>query len=173
MVSARRSNRLIWRKYPGLYEYYLIRITSVIGLIQRVTQARVEVSNQTIAQINTGLLVLIGVEKPDSPQSADRLLERILGYRIFTDTEGKMNLSISNVQGELLLVPQFTLTADTSKGMRPGFSTAAPPALGKELFQYLQTEAITKYKNVQAGEFGANMQVTLTNDGPVTFWLQT
>ena len=145
----------------------------MIGLIQRVTKARVEVSNQIIAQINAGLMVLIGVEKPDSPQSADRLLERVLGYRIFTDTEAKMNLSIRDVQGELLLVPQFTLTADTSKGMRPGFSSAASPALGEELFQYLLTKAITKYQNVQAGEFGANMQVTLTNDGPATFWLQT
>lgn len=145
----------------------------MIGLIQRVTKARVEVSNQIIAQINAGLMVLIGVEKPDSPQSADRLLERVLGYRIFTDTEAKMNLSIRDVQGELLLVPQFTLTADTSKGMRPGFSSAASPALGEELFQYLLTKAITKYQNVQAGQFGANMQVTLTNDGPATFWLQT
>ncbi len=145
----------------------------MIGLIQRVTKARVEVSNQIIAQINADLMVLIGVEKPDSPQSADRLLERVLGYRIFTDTEAKMNLSIRDVQGELLLVPQFTLTADTSKGMRPGFSSAASPALGEELFQYLLTKAITKYQNVQAGQFGANMQVTLTNDGPATFWLQT
>ncbi len=144
----------------------------MIGLLQRVTQARVDVHSQTIAEINTGLLVLVGIEKQDSPTKADRLLKRLLGYRIFSDTAGKMNLSLTDIQGELLLVPQFTLPADTKKGMRPSFSSSAPPEQGKELFEYLLNQAKERHAKVAAGEFGADMKVSLTNDGPVTFWIQ-
>jgi D-aminoacyl-tRNA deacylase len=145
----------------------------VISLIQRVSQARVVVNQQTIATIEQGICALIGVEKHDTPATADRLLERMLGYRIFADADGRMNLSLTEIQGGLLLVPQFTLPADTSKGMRPGFSPAAPPDLGHQMFDYLLQQARFKYKTVGAGQFGADMQVHLVNDGPVTFWLQT
>ena len=145
----------------------------MIALIQRVTHARVEVRQQTIAGINRGITALIGIEKTDSTRNADRLLRRILGYRIFPDNFQKMNLSLTEIQGDLLLVPQFTLPADTKKGMRPGFSTAAPPEQGKQLFDYLLVQARISHQPTAAGEFGADMQLTLTNDGPVTFWLQS
>lgn len=145
----------------------------MIGLIQRVTQARIEVDRQTIASIGQGIVALIGVEKTDTTSQADRLLERLLGYRIFADADGKMNLGLQDIQGDLLLVPQFTLPADTKKGMRPGFSAAASPELGTQLFDYLVEQAGLKYGKVATGRFGANMQVQLVNDGPVTFWLQT
>lgn len=145
----------------------------MIGLLQRVTEARVEVDQQSIAAIGAGLVVLIGVEKTDTGAKADRLLERLLGYRVFPDREGRMNLSLADIGGDLLLVPQFTLPADTKKGMRPGFSAAAPPETGKALFDYLLEQAKTRHGKVQSGQFGTDMQVTLTNDGPVTFWLQT
>ena len=145
----------------------------MIGLLQRVTHASVEVHEKTIASIGRGLLVLIGVEKEDSRAQADRLLERLLGYRVFPDHEGKMNLSLTDVRGGLLLVPQFTLPADTRKGMRPSFSSAAPPDQGRELFDYLLAQAQAGHQAVAAGTFGADMQVTLTNDGPVTFWIKT
>ena len=144
----------------------------MIGLLQRVSRASIEVDSRIIAAINTGLLVLIGVEKHDTPARADRLLERLLGYRVFPDNAGKMNLSLTDIQGGLLLVPQFTLPADTKKGMRPSFSSAASPIQGKELFSYLLERATASHKYVQAGVFGTDMQVHLTNDGPVTFWLQ-
>ena len=144
----------------------------MIGLLQRVSSALVTVNNQTIAQIEQGLLVLIGIEKQDSEPQADRLIERLLGYRVFSDQDGKMNLSLIDLQGELLLVPQFTLPANTQKGTRPSFSSAASPQLGELLFDYLLTQARKKYPNVTSGQFGVDMQVTLTNDGPVTFWLQ-
>ena len=144
----------------------------MIGLLQRVTQAKVDVNGQTIAAIGRGLMVLVGVEKNDQERQADRLLERILGYRIFTDTEGKMNLSVTAVSGDVLLVPQFTLPADTRKGMRPSFTPAALPSHGEALFDYLSTQAQQLHPQVQTGRFGAHMQVSLTNDGPVTFWLQ-
>lgn len=144
----------------------------MIGLLQRVTRARIEVDNGTIAQIDAGLLVLVGVEKQDSKARADRLLKRLLGYRVFPDIDGKMNLSLIDIQAELLLVPQFTLLADTRKGMRPGFSASPPPEQGKALFHYLVVRAQARYDKVAAGQFGASMQVSLTNDGPVTFWLQ-
>ncbi len=144
----------------------------MIGLLQRVSSALVTVNNQTIAQIEQGLLVLIGIEKQDTEAQADRLIDRLLGYRVFSDRDGKMNLSLTDIQGELLLVPQFTLPADTQKGMRPSFSSAASPQLGEQLFDYMLTQAKKKYTNVASGQFGADMQVTLTNDGPVTFWLQ-
>ena len=144
----------------------------MIGLLQRVTAARVEVNHRVIARIERGLLVLVGIERHDSNQQADRLLQRLLGYRVFPDREGKMNLSLTDINGGLLLVPQFTLPADTRKGTRPSFSRAAPPEQGSELFDYFLVQARVQYGEVGAGEFGANMQVTLTNDGPVTFWLQ-
>ena len=145
----------------------------MIGLLQRVTQASVTVDDKTVACINTGLLVLIGVEKGDTEKQADRLLERLLGYRVFPDGDARMNLGLKDINGDLLLVPQFTLPADTHKGMRPGFSTAAAPETGKFLFEYLVTVARREHPRVETGIFGADMQVTLTNDGPVTFWLQT
>ena len=145
----------------------------MIGLLQRVTHASVEVQKKTISSIDRGLLVFIGVEKADTPAQADRLLERLLGFRVFPDNDGKMNLGLQDIGGGLLLVPQFTLPADTRKGMRPSFSSAAPPDQGRELFAYLLKEAEARHQPVAAGIFGADMQVTLTNDGPVTFWLGT
>jgi len=144
----------------------------MIGLLQRVSRARVEVDSTTIAAITAGLAVLIGIEKPDTEKQADRLLQRLLGYRVFPDRDGKMNLSLTDVSGELLLIPQFTLPADTARGMRPSFSRAAPPEQGRTLFDYLVDRARELHPHTQAGRFGADMQVTLTNDGPVTFWLQ-
>lgn len=144
----------------------------MIGLLQRVSTASVSVNNHIIAHIEQGLLVLIGIEKQDSEIQADRLIEKMLGYRVFSDKDGKMNLGLADIQGGLLLVPQFTLPADTNKGMRPSFSSAASPETGKRLFEYLVVQARKKYSNVCTGQFGADMQVTLTNDGPVTFWLQ-
>ena len=144
----------------------------MIGLIQRVTEARVEVDNRIVAQIDRGILALIGVEKQDTSATARRLAQRIIQYRIFPDADGKMNLSLHDIGGELLLVPQFTLPADTRKGNRPSFSSAAPPETGQHLFLELADYARESHIVVQTGVFGANMQVSLTNDGPVTFWLQ-
>ena len=144
----------------------------MIGLLQRVRHANVTVNGQQIAQINQGLLVLIGVEQHDSTAQADRLLTRLLGYRVFSDDNDKMNLSIQDINGDLLLVPQFTLPANTDKGMRPSFTPAATPEIGKKLFNYLVSRAQQQHRKVAIGEFGADMQVSLTNDGPVTFWLQ-
>lgn len=145
----------------------------MIGLLQRVTQARVEVDQEIIATIDTGLAVLIGIEKTDTEPRADRLLDRLLGYRVFPDNEGRMNRCLADIDGGLLLIPQFTLAADTKKGMRPGFSTAAPPQKGKVLFDYLLEQAQLKHRDVQVGRFGTDMKLTLTNDGPVTFWIQS
>jgi D-tyrosyl-tRNA(Tyr) deacylase len=144
----------------------------VIGLLQRVTQARVEVAGEIIGAIDRGLMVLIGVEKGDREAQAERLLERLLGYRVFPDPEGKMNLSVKDIHGSLLLVPQFTLPADTKKGMRPSFTPAALPAEGERLFNYVLARARALHQPVASGRFGANMQLSLTNDGPVTFWLR-
>lgn len=143
----------------------------MIALIQRVTNAQVVVNRQVIGQIEQGILALIGVEKNDENCNADRLLERLLGYRIFADNQGKMNLCVQDVSGGLLLVPQFTLAADTRKGKRPSFSSAASPQRGAELFNYFVEQARKSYSPVTTGEFGADMQVSLCNDGPVTFWL--
>ncbi|NOZ51945.1 MAG: D-tyrosyl-tRNA(Tyr) deacylase [Gammaproteobacteria bacterium] len=145
----------------------------MIGLLQRVSQAKVNVAGETIGAIEQGLLLLVGVQKDDTTAKADRLLQRLLGYRVFADADGKMNLSLNDVKGGLLLVPQFTLAADTRKGMRPSFSAAAPPALGQQLFLYLTNAAIEQYPYVATGQFGADMQVSLTNDGPVTFLLES
>lgn len=144
----------------------------MIGLLQRVSAARVVVDGVTVGEIGRGLLVLLGVESSDTTAEADRLLERLLNYRVFSDEAGKMNLSLRDVGGGLLLVPQFTLAAETHKGLRPGFSSAAPPELGRSLFDHVLTRARTLHDPVAQGSFGADMQVTLTNDGPVTFWLQ-
>ena len=144
----------------------------MIGLLQRVSHAEVRVETKIIGAIQGGLLVLVGVERGDSEQQADRLLERLLTYRVFPDDEGRMNRSLQDVGGGLLLVSQFTLAADTCKGTRPGFSPAAEPQEGRRLFEYLVSRARERHSVVETGEFGAHMQVTLTNDGPVTFWLQ-
>lgn len=144
----------------------------MIGLLQRVSEAEVRVEGQTIAAIGRGLLVFIGVECGDGEAQAERLLERLLGYRVFPDRDDKMNLSVSDIAGGLLLVPQFTLPADTKKGMRPSFSSAAAPDEGRRLFDYLVQRAQRSPIKVACGRFGANMQVALVNDGPVTFWLQ-
>lgn len=144
----------------------------MIALLQRVSHASVVVSGKEIAQINQGLLVLLGVEKADDVAKADKLIHRMLGYRVFEDEAGKMNLSLKDVRGELLLVPQFTLAADTNCGMRPSFSSAAVPADGKRLFEYVVDKSKGVLGAIQAGEFGADMKVELLNDGPVTFWLQ-
>jgi D-tyrosyl-tRNA(Tyr) deacylase len=145
----------------------------MIALIQRVSRAEVCIAGATVATIGTGLLALIGVVKGDDAAAAERLLERLLSYRVFPDPAGRMNLSLRDTGGALLLVPQFTLAADTDKGTRAGFSTAADPAEARRLFGHLLERAQASYAHVSAGVFGADMQVSLTNEGPVTFWLQT
>jgi D-tyrosyl-tRNA(Tyr) deacylase len=144
----------------------------MIALLQRVSQAKVEVEGKPVGSIGPGLLVLVGVRPADDEAAALKLLTRLLQYRVFADEAGKMNLSLTQVKGELLLVPQFTLAADTAKGLRPGFSTAAPPELGRRLFDFLVRAAREQHGQVQTGVFGAHMQVSLTNDGPVTIWLE-
>ena len=144
----------------------------MIALLQRVSRAQVSVEGNLVGSIGAGLLVLLGVRPADDETGARRLLERMLQYRIFSDDAGKMNLSLVQVQGELLLVPQFTLAADTAKGLRPGFSTAAPPEQGRRLFDFFVQAARERLGQVQTGVFGAHMQVSLTNDGPVTIWLE-
>ena len=145
----------------------------MIALIQRVAWADVQVDSQSVGAVDRGTLALIGVRRGDDTVAADRLLERLLSYRIFPDEEGRMNLSLRDIQGGLLLVPQFTLAADTQKGTRAGFSTAAAPEEARRLFAYLLERAKAAHQPVAAGVFGANMQVSLVNDGPVTFWLET
>lgn len=145
----------------------------MIGLLQRVTQARVEVAGETIGAIERGLLVLVGVQRGDNTARAERLLERLLGYRVFPDADDRMNLSLRDVGGGLLLVPQFTLAADTKKGTRASFTSAAPPDVGEQLFGDLVDLARASHPWVATGRFGAEMQVSLVNDGPVTFWLET
>lgn len=144
----------------------------MIGLIQRVSEAEVKVDGNIVGQISRGLLVLVGVERQDDETTALRLLERILNYRVFSDAQGKMNLSLADIGGELLLVPQFTLAADTHKGTRPSFSSAAPPEKGAEQFAGFVKMARERHARVETGVFGADMKVSLINDGPVTFWLQ-
>lgn len=145
----------------------------MIGLLQRVSQASVSVNSLLISNISRGLLVLVGVQPTDTAARGERLLERLLSYRVFPDAEGRMNLSLRDIQGGLLLVPQFTLAADTDQGTRAGFSTAAPPEQARELFELLVTRARAAYPQVGCGRFGADMQVSLINDGPVTFWLES
>lgn len=145
----------------------------MIALLQRVSSASVRVAGECIGAIDAGLLVLIGVQPADDEQAAQRLLERLLAYRVFPDAQGRMNLSLADTAGGLLLVPQFTLAADTRKGNRPGFSTAAPPEQAERLFLRLCELAKAAHRRVETGRFGADMQVALVNEGPVTFWLQT
>jgi D-tyrosyl-tRNA(Tyr) deacylase len=145
----------------------------MIALLQRVTRAGVEIAGQPHASIGTGLMVLIGVKPEDDEARASKLLERLLDYRVFEDEAGKMNLSLRQIGGSLLLVPQFTLAADTRHGLRPGFSGAAPRELGRRLFVFLVKSAAERHPWVQSGVFGADMQVSLINDGPLTLWLET
>ncbi len=144
----------------------------MIGLLQRVDGASVEVENREIARIGKGLLVLVGVERGDDEAVADRLLERLASYRVFADAAGRMNLSLTDAGGGLLLVPQFTLAAETAKGLRPGFSRAAEPAEADRLFGYMAKRAEKRLPGAQSGRFGAHMRVSLINDGPVTFWIR-
>ena len=143
----------------------------MIALIQRVKQASVSVNNQIIGEINQGLLVLLGVEQGDNEQKALRLSEKVLGYRIFSDNDGKMNLNVQQINGKLLVVSQFTLAADTQKGMRPSFTKGASPDMANELYQFFVKQC-QQHIETQTGQFAADMQVALINDGPVTFWLQ-
>jgi D-tyrosyl-tRNA(Tyr) deacylase len=145
----------------------------MIGLLQRVLRADVAIAGEIVAEIGPGLLVLVGVRPADTPAAALRLLDRLLRYRVFGDEAGRMNLSLTDVRGGLLLVPQFTLAADTHKGLRPGFSSAAPPAQARLLFDCLLNAARAAHGPVGSGVFGADMQLSLTNDGPVTIWLES
>ncbi len=143
------------------------------ALIQRVRHARVEVAGEVVGSIDQGLLALVGVEREDDRARADKLLHKLLRYRVFSDEQGKMNRSLSDIGGGLLLVSQFTLAADTRSGLRPSFSSAAPPSLGEELYEYLLAQARRQHSQVAGGRFGAEMQVHLQNDGPVTFLLES
>lgn len=143
----------------------------MIALIQRVREAKVEVNNKNIGEIQQGLLVFVGIEKNDTEALVSRLLNKVLSYRVFADSDDKMNLSVQDINGGLLLVPQFTLAADTNKGSRPSFSSAAQPEMGEKLFDEFIKQAKDKHKFVETGQFGADMKVSLLNDGPVTFWL--
>lgn len=145
----------------------------MIGLLQRVSEGRVMIDGACVGDIARGLVVLVAVQPNDDEAKAERLLERLLGYRVFPDETGRMNLSLRDIDGGLLLVPQFTLSADTRKGTRAGFSSAADPALGERLFEHLVKQARKHHRSVACGEFGADMQVGLINDGPVTFWLES
>ncbi len=145
----------------------------MIALLQRVSDAKVVVDGATVGAIGAGLMVLVCAERDDTEKDADALLTKMLGYRVFSDEAGKMNRSVTDVAGGLLLVPQFTLAADTKSGTRPSFTPAAAPADGLRLFNYFVEQARLRHTVVQTGQFGADMKVTLTNDGPVTFWLQT
>jgi len=144
----------------------------MIGLMQRVTEARVVIDGETVARIGTGLLVLAAFRQGDRPERIGRFVERLLNYRVFADAQGRMNLSLRDCGGELLLVPQFTLAADTDSGNRPSFTPAAAPEQGRQLFRQLVATATAAWPATQAGRFGADMQVGLINDGPVTFWLE-
>ncbi|MCH9828026.1 D-aminoacyl-tRNA deacylase [Algiphilus sp. W345] len=145
----------------------------MIGLLQRVRSAAVDVDGERIAAIGPGLLVLVGVRPDDAETDVRRLVERLLGYRVFTDADGRMNRSLREHGGGLLLVPQFTLAADTRRGMRASFTTAAPPDAARRLFADVVNRARDEHRDVACGRFGADMQVSLINDGPVTFWLET
>jgi D-tyrosyl-tRNA(Tyr) deacylase len=151
----------------------LCRNFLMIGLLQRVTRAAVHVNEKEVASIGPGLLVLVGVQPGDEAQQTSRLLERVLSYRVFSDAQGKMNLSLHDTGGGLLLVPQFTLAADTNSGTRASFTGAAAPAVARERFEALVALARTQHGDVGSGVFGADMQVSLVNNGPVTFWLET
>jgi D-tyrosyl-tRNA(Tyr) deacylase len=158
---------------PGTISAQTLWRFELIALIQRVSEAAVVVEMRTVGQITRGVLAFIGIERGDDIGQGERLLERVLAYRIFEDESGRMNLSLEDVGGGLLLVPQFTLAADTHKGTRPGFSSAEAPAAARALFAHLVAAARARHTKVAAGEFGAHMQVSLVNDGPVTFWLRS
>ncbi|HSG02841.1 MAG TPA: D-aminoacyl-tRNA deacylase [Marinobacterium sp.] len=143
------------------------------GLIQRVSQGQVDIDGIAVGKIGTGIVLLLGIEREDNEVRADKLLHKVQNYRIFPDDQGRMNLSLKDIDGELLIVSQFTLVADTAKGMRPGFSRGATPTDGERLYEYFISEARAAGLRVQTGQFGANMQVSLSNDGPVTFWLES
>jgi len=143
------------------------------GLIQRVRQASVTVDGNVVGSIGPGILLLLGVEKEDDEARADKLLQKALNYRIFSDADGKMNRSLQDINGGLLIVSQFTLVADTRKGLRPSFSSGASPAEGERLYDYVVQQARAQWQDVATGTFGADMQVALVNDGPVTFWLES
>ena len=145
----------------------------MLGLLQRVIEAGVDIGGRRVASIDAGLLVLVGIRPTDDETTAVRLLDRLLHYRVFEDEGGKMNLSLTQTKGDLLLVPQFTLAAETRKGLRPGFSTAAPPEQSRALFDALVQAARSRHARVETGVFGAHMRVSLTNDGPVTIWLES
>jgi len=144
----------------------------MIALLQRVSEASVSIDGDIVGQIGTGLCVLIGVQPHDNEQTAQKLVDKLLGYRVFPDDQGRMNLDVKQAGAQVLLVPQFTLAADTSQGRRPGFSTAAKPAMAENLFSVFCTKAASQISEVQTGQFGADMKVALINDGPVTFWLE-
>ncbi|MDH2924715.1 D-tyrosyl-tRNA(Tyr) deacylase [Nicoletella semolina] len=143
----------------------------MIALIQRVKWAKVEIAKQVVGKIDSGLLVFLGVEQQDNEENANKLLEKVLNYRVFSDEQGKMNLNVQQANGQLLIVSQFTLAADTQKGLRPSFSRAAAPQQAEKLYHYFHQQALQKI-DTQTGQFAADMQVSLQNDGPVTFWLQ-
>lgn len=145
----------------------------MLGLIQRVKSASVEVAGQQVGAIAQGILLFLGVEKTDTHDSAEKLLEKVLAYRIFADMDGKMNCNLEQIDGGLLVVSQFTLAADTRKGLRPGFSSAAPPLLAQDLYNYFVARSRERHPYIATGIFAADMQVSLVNDGPVTFMLQT
>lgn len=145
----------------------------MIGLLQRVDSARVDVAGETVARVGRGILVLVGVLAQDAPADAGRLAERLLGYRVFADADGRMNMSVADIGGGVLLVPQFTLTADTHKGNRASFTPAAAPDTAAELFRALVEQVSGRHAPVAAGCFGADMKIALVNDGPVTFWLSS
>ena len=145
----------------------------MLGLIQRVSSASVVIDHETIGEIDQGLLLLLGIQKHDVLGSAEKLLRKVLSYRMFSDPRGKMNLSLSDINGGLLIVSQFTLAADTKKGLRPSFSSAAPPEQAEDLYNHFVNQATQQYLKVQNGRFGADMQVCLVNDGPVSFMLES
>jgi len=145
----------------------------MLALIQRVSSASVKISDKTIGQIGQGLLVFLGIEKEDTENEADKLLNKLMSYRVFSDDEDKMNLSVKDVKGSLLIISQFTLAADTNKGLRPSFSSALPPGEAELLYQYFLNQAQRQYDQIEYGKFGADMQVSLVNDRPVTFLLKS
>ena len=144
----------------------------MIALLQRVSSASVEIAGQLVAEVDAGMLLFLAVQKHDQQKNADQMMQRVLAYRMFADEQGKMNKNIIEVNGSILLVPQFTLAANTKKGLRPNFSAAASPKHGKQLFDYFLDKLTTEYDKVCSGKFAADMQVQLVNNGPVTFWLE-
>lgn len=144
----------------------------MLGLIQRVTAASVRVNNEIVGEIQQGMLLLLGIQKSDTEETANKLIDKILAYRIFADADNKMNCNVRQIDGGILVVSQFTLAADTKKGLRPSFSSAAPPAQAQELYNYFVMQLRGKHEQVATGIFAADMQVSLVNDGPVTFMLE-